>query len=170
MNQPAPPNPAQVLPTLWASLTMAQVMIVGIGFFLAHQQGVTPTFAADRLLPGGGIGAICYGLAFVVAVAAVVVPPKLAALARKRTDDRSTDDRSTDERSTGHRSDAARAMMPFILHMAFAEVATLLGFVGAIFMTQPPVPERLLLPAAVGLCTAVLGFPTASRLKSLAGR
>lgn len=68
------------------------------------------------------------------------------------------------------RSDATRAMTPFILHMALAEAATLMGFMGAVFMTQPPVPERMLLPAAAGLLAAVLGFPTASRLKTLAGR
>ena len=152
MNQPAPPNPAAVLPILWGALTMAQVMIVGIGFFLAIEQGVTPTFAMDRLLPGDGPGAVFYGLAFVVAVSALVVPPKLALTGKNE------------------RSDAARAMTPFILQMAFAEAATLMGFVGALFMTTPAVPERLLLPAAAGLLAAVLGFPSPSRLKTLAGR
>jgi hypothetical protein len=152
MKQPAPPNPAQVLPILWGSLTMAQVLIVGMGFFLSSQQGVTPTFAADRLLPGDGIGAVLYGLAFVVAVVAVVLPPKLAM-------------KAVDERS-----DAARAMVPFMLQMAFAEAATLMGFLGAIFLTTPAVPERLLLPAAAGLVAVMLGFPTANRLRILAGR
>jgi hypothetical protein len=154
MNQPAaaPPNPAQVVLTMWGALTMAQFMIVGVGFFLGMQQGVTPTFALDRLLPGDGVGAVLYGLAFVVAVGAVVLPPKLAM------------------KTVNDRSDADRAMVPFLLQMAFAEAATLMGFLGAVFMTQPAVPERLLLPAAAGLVAVMLGFPTASRLKTLAGR
>jgi len=154
MNQTAPANQAPVLPILWGSLTMAQVMIVGMGFFLSSQQGVTPTFAVDRLLPGDGPGAILFGLAFVMAVVAVVVPPRLSAMLPKN-------DRS---------SDVARAYTPFLLHLALAEAATLMGFVGAVFMTQPAVPERVLLPAAAGLVAALLGFPTADRLKVLAGR
>ena len=154
MNQPAPPNPAQVMPILWGSLMSAQAIVVGLGFFLAHGQGVTPTFELARLLPAEGPGGILMGVAFATAVAAVVVPARLAGMVSS---------------SSPSGSDAQRAMTPFILHMAMAEAATLCGFVGAVFVTTPPVPERIILPALCGLVAGLLGFPSASRIKVLAG-
>jgi len=149
------PTPAPaLLPMLWASMTFAQVVIVGLCFFLSAQHGVTLTFSMDRLLPGEGPGGVLFGLAFVMAVVAVAVPKQLAAMMPR-------DD---------SRSDIARAYTPFILHLALAESATLLGFVGAQYMTTPPVPERIVLPAAAGLVAALAGYPTANRIKELAQR
>ena len=153
MNQPAPPNPALVMPILWGSLMSAQAIIVGLTFFLAHGKGVTPTFELANLLPGEGMGGFHFAGAVLVAIAAVLLPPRLVGLSP----------------SPPGGSEAQRAMVPFIVNMAMAEAATLVGFFTAIVFATPPVPERIILPALCGLVAGLLGFPSASRIKVLAG-
>jgi hypothetical protein len=153
MPPPAPNPPPPVLPLLWASMTAAHFLTVGLCFFLCAQRGVVPTFAPDRFLPAEGPGTIMFALAFVCAVVAVVVPPRLGAAQTKDA-----------------RSDVQRATTPFIVQMAIAESSSMFGLVTAWSLSSPPVPELVLLPAVAGLVAALVGFPSPARLRVLAGR
>lgn len=153
MTQSAPPALHTRLPLIWAALTAAHPMVLGIGFFLAHGQGVTPTWSLERLVPADGVGATGVGLSFLAAVVAVALPRFVSASMPADT-----------------RTNAERAVTPLILHMALAEAASLVGLVGAVFLTHPPVPERLLVPVGIGLVAALMGFPSSDRVKAWAGR